>query len=277
MIIGISGKKGSGKDLAGEIIQYLSSQETSTFYAWQNAQKVYDKSITKNYRGGWEIKKFADKLKDITCMLLGCTREQLEDREYKEAKLGDEWKVWRVTLGTSSIKAGYNRISLFNTEEEARKYKSAMHNLFGAHIHSYHLTPRLILQLLGTEAGRQILHPNIWVNAVMSEYKGKYVGGADPYQDDPDVEYPPIEVFETDFPNWVITDVRFPNEAQAIKDKGGILIRLNRGLGDTGNHASETALDNYDGFDVVIANNGTIDDLIKKLVKVLDRHAKNEL
>ena len=31
-----------------------------------------------------EIKKFADKLKDIVCLLIGCTREQLEDQEFKK-------------------------------------------------------------------------------------------------------------------------------------------------------------------------------------------------
>ena len=35
----------------------------------------------------FEIKKFADKLKDIVCLLLGCTREQLEDRGIKSLSL----------------------------------------------------------------------------------------------------------------------------------------------------------------------------------------------
>ena len=30
------------------------------------------------------------------------------------------------------------------------------------------------------------------------------------------------------YPNWIITDVRFPNEADAIKGRGGIIIRVNR-------------------------------------------------
>lgn len=36
---------------------------------------------------GWEIVSFADKLKDITCVLSGCTREQLEDYDFKENEL----------------------------------------------------------------------------------------------------------------------------------------------------------------------------------------------
>ena len=70
--------------------------------------------------------------------------------------------------------------------------------------------------------------------------------------------------------NWIITDVRFPNEAQAIKDRGGILIRINRDNGtraiDVNAHLSETALDDYDGFDYVIDNDSdSVRDLIDKV------------
>lgn len=37
-------------------------------------------------------------------------------------------------------------------------------------------------------------------------------------------------ILPVNMPNWIITDVRFPNEAQAIKDRGGVLIRVNRPL-----------------------------------------------
>jgi hypothetical protein len=102
------------------------------------------------------------------------------------------------------------------------------------------LTPRKILQLLGTEAGRNIIHPNIWVNALFADFEDS---------------------------NWIITDVRFPNEAQAIKDRGGIVIRVERPGGEShcgGAHASETALDTYN-FDYVIDNEGNIDELIDKV------------
>jgi hypothetical protein len=52
----------------------------------------------------------------------------------------------------------------------------------------------------------------------------------------------------------VVADLRFPNECQAIKEDGGIVIGLTRGeKGD--NHASENALDDYP-FDVLIDNIG---------------------
>ena len=70
-------------------------------------------------------------------------------------------------------------------------------------------------------------------------------------------------------PNWIISDVRFPNEAKAIKDKGVILIRINRPGNDTGKHLSEIALDDYKNWNYVIDNNGTIEDLIEKVKQIL--------
>ena len=88
------------------------------------------------------------------------------------------------------------------------------------------------------------------------------------------------------YPSWAVTDVRFPNEAQAIKNRGGILIRVERNdyiFDDDGkriiptkeyvntnnkHHESETSLDNYE-FNHVIENNGTIEELIEKVKKIL--------
>ena len=93
-------------------------------------------------------------------------------------------------------------------------------------------------------------------------------------------------ILPINLPNWIITDTRFPNEADAVKSRGGINIRIERddyifdGAGkriiptkeyvNTSNkqHESETALDNYT-FDYVIDNNGTIEDLIIKVKEIL--------
>ena len=178
MIYGISGKKGSGKDLVGKIIQ-------------GNTQPPY------------RVMKFADKIKDIVCLLTGCSRDDLENREFKNKELGGEWN---------------------------------------------NMTPREFLQLLGTEACRNVIHPDIWVNALFANY-------------DTSSNYDS---------NWIITDVRFENECQAIKDRGGIIIRINRDSDVVDDHTSETALDNYDGFDFVVDNNGSIDDLTNNLIKIIN-------
>lgn len=53
----------------------------------------------------------------------------------------------------------------------------------------------------------------------------------------------------------IITDVRFKNEAKAIKDKGGLLIRMESNRSKEDNHESETDLDDYNDFDFNIINN----------------------
>jgi hypothetical protein len=59
----------------------------------------------------------------------------------------------------------------------------------------------------------------------------------------------------------VIADVRYPNEANAIKVLGGKVYRVERdGVGPANEHASENALEGYE-FDGSIRNDGTIDGL----------------
>ena len=222
-LIGISGKMGSGKDTVGKMLQYLSSR-------------------TLERKSDYQIKKFADKLKDMVCLLIGCTREQLEDREFKEKELGEEWnKLDKIAL------------LAYNKDNPLCHEKGYLHNT---------MTVRKLLQLLGTEAGREIIHPNIWVNALFADYKVYH---------EPSM-YPNGGGGKA--PNWIITDVRFPNEAKAIKDRGGIVIRVNRLDVDkfTANfpqtlHPSETALDDYE-FDRVIDNNGSIEELLEKVNKL---------
>lgn len=273
MIIGISGKIGSGKDTVGKVIQYLThSKELPTYEWWLKNYHINNLCPKSN----WQIKKFADKLKDMVCLLLGCAREQLEDREFKEKELGEEWWYWKLKNKLIPYIGNENYFSdPYLIEESLIK-----------------LTPRKLLQLLGTECGRQIIHPNIWVNALMSEYK--------PFIKD----YPQLttsggkELVEGEsyrmgkaiLPNWIITDVRFFNEAQAVKDKGGINIRINRNFCNCRSttdeivycekqcptkdisHPSETALDKYENWDFVINNHGTLEELIEQVKDFLTQY-----
>jgi hypothetical protein len=119
------------------------------------------------------------------------------------------------------------------------------------------MTYREFLQKLGTEAMREGLHTNVWVNALMADYKW-YVKEWDELGNETVGEYP----------NWIITDMRFPNELEAVEERKGITIRVVRSGTTVGTHASETALDDA-YFDHVISNNGTIEDLIEKVRQIL--------
>lgn len=95
---------------------------------------------------------------------------------------------------------------------------------------------RRTLQRLGTEAGRGVLGESVWVDAAMRRVDA--IDGS-----------------------VVVTDVRFPNEADAIREAGGIIVRVTRPgqvLGDT--HPSETSMDGYP-VHVEVTNDGTIEQL----------------
>lgn len=263
MIIGISGKKRAGKDLIGKIIQYLTSDPKVGFEEWLMFKSMH-KSIFK-------IVKYADKLKDIVCLLIGCTREQLENEEFKNTQLGEEWRVWKyeidedVNLFDGSVLLDNKGVFLSFEEAEAFVKEYKLINV--TNIYSEKVTPRKMLQFIGTDLLRNQLHPNIWVNATMADYTSShsYEMCSNPKD------------HESCYPNWIITDCRFPNEAEAIKERDGILIRVNR-FDENGMpwksddlHESETALDDYSGFDYTINNDSSIDKLIDAVKIILTK------
>lgn len=244
-IIGINGKIGAGKDLVGKIIQALTDKPTS----FDGMDVITEKDINYKVWDGPKFisMKFADALKDFICKLLNCTRKQLEDRDFKEGELGEEWWYWKLER-----EGGYgNTLLPYNTPRYILDTYEGLELI--------KTTPRLLLQLMGTECGRDILHPNIWVNALMSNYKPYYTS----YHD-------AIELY----PNWVITDMRFPNELEAVKSREGISIKVVRDNGtraiDIKPHESETALDNAE-FDYTIYNDGTIKDLVDTIRFILTK------
>jgi hypothetical protein len=118
----------------------------------------------------------------------------------------------------------------------------------------WEMTYREFLQKLGTEAMRDGLHTNVWVNALFADYKLWSDGRKSWY------------------PNWIITDMRFPNEMEAVEEKEGITIRVTRPdflSFEAMLHPSETALDDAK-FDYEIINDGTIEDLVDKVREILD-------
>ena len=223
MLIGVSGYSGVGKDTVGIIIQYLLCNSKEQVSIEEAISNYADNEWWLEENSGWEIKKFAGKLKDIASHLTGIDIEDFEDQEFKKTNLGTEW--W------TTCDEGYQP-----------------------------MTVREFLQKLGTDALRIGLHDNVWVNALMADYKPEWTtdeGAHDPVQE---------------LPNWIITDVRFPNEAQAIKNKGGIIIRVDRpGVVPINNHPSEIGLDDWK-FDYKIANVSDVVSLMFTVENILKHH-----
>ena len=369
-IIGISGRMGSGKNTVGDIIEKI---------CLTNEGPVF------------EQKSFAGKLKQIASLLTGIPVEKFEDQEFKKTLLSPEWG----TIHTNPL----NSIPVF---EDVR------------FLHM--MSVRELLQKLGTEAMRDGLHENVWVNALFSDYvpisdisksntyvddrlqhgykgtkiwstyhnikqrcnnpkhpryndyggrgitmceewlnditsfinwaiengynkgltidrvdnnkgyspdncrcvsyavqatntnlrkdnttgykgvsidrkngnriraniqikgKIKFLGYYDTFEEASEAyelaflerERLYLEEEKTNliYPSWCITDMRFPNEMDAVKEREGITIRVVRPGTESGTHPSETALDEAT-FDYEIINDGEIVDLIEKVKEIL--------
>lgn len=182
----------------------------------------------------FEIVGFATALKQIASILTGLPASSFEDQKVKKSVMLPIWNwISQFDNDTQTIVRG---IVLPGMEDRAKQY-----------------TYREFLQRVGTDAMRNNIHTDVWVNALMSKYDNAYLP------------------FDNDTPNWLIQDVRFPNEAAAIKQRGGVVIRIRRqGCKPVNAHPSETALDGY-AFDYAINNDGTLQDLELKVFATLNK------
>jgi len=109
-------------------------------------------------------------------------------------------------------------------------------------------TARHMLQTLGTEYGRNCIHPHIWTMCAESRIR-QFLGEGIPV---------------------VVDDCRFPNEAALIRRLGGELWRIERPSTERGtSHASEGSLDDYPLFDRRLTNDGTLLQLYSRVQSVV--------
>lgn len=100
-------------------------------------------------------------------------------------------------------------------------------------------SPRQLMQTLGTEWGRQIVSPTLWLDLAAREIESNRYCGY----------------------HSVVTDVRFDNEADMIRDMGGVIWHIQReNIPQVSAHASESGVSLKSG-DIIIDNNGTLNDL----------------
>jgi hypothetical protein len=151
---------------------------------------------------------------------------------------------------------GWDRELLEGRTKAAREWREQIDSWWATRLNMPNLTPRLILQLWGTEVCRRGFHDEIWIASVENKIRQSK-------------------------DNIVISDCRFPNEIASIRRAGGRVIRITRGQNpDWFNvakhnpelmstqypevHASEYSWASTD-FDFVIDNNGSIEDLYSQL------------
>lgn len=188
----------------------------------------------------FEVKKFAAKLYNIVSEMTGKSVEWLYAN--KEAPLGEDWKS--TTYYIRDVEGD----ELF----EGRDYDEFLDQLElleKNHPHEIEdqevvieYTPRLLLNVIGTQLFREQLHINVHVNMLFSDfYKGK---------------------------KWIIDDMRFPNEWRKVVELGGKTIFVRRGKDQKG--IVEGKLSGY-SFDYTINNNGNLDDLINSCIYIWER------
>jgi len=167
---------------------------------------------------------------------------------------------------------GWDRELLEGTTKSSREWREQLDVWWSERLNIPELTPRWVLQQWGTEVCRNGFHNDIWVASVENQLRKTK-------------------------DNIVITDCRFANEVNAIKNAGGITMRVERGerpkwydaavafnRGADGNSMwalSKTKLDKqkvhaseYSSvglkYDHYIDNNGSIDDLHTKVKSIIN-------
>jgi len=167
---------------------------------------------------------------------------------------------------------GWDRIMLEGTTKASRVWREQEDEWWSERL-GIKVTPRLVLQLWGTDVCRKAYHDDIWIASLENK----------------------LRKIEDDI---VISDCRFPNEIQAIKNLGGEVIRVIRGaepawyekaidcnagmkkigwsiakmvLEDQGIHASEYAWVGTD-FDHILDNNSTLDNLHQQVNDLVQGH-----
>lgn len=167
---------------------------------------------------------------------------------------------------------GWDRTLVDGRTQESRAWREQVDEWWANRLNIPNLTPRWVLQFWGTEVFRQGFHSDIWIASLENKLRKTK-------------------------DNIVVTDVRFSNEIDAIRNAGGIVVRIKRGpdpewfedaisfnqgpvknfnwalskakLEKLGVHASEYSWAGSK-FDYIVENNSTIDDLYKQLHTIIN-------
>lgn len=182
LLIGLHGDAGAGKDsVADFILEWFHYNYGSSY----NARRY----------------SFAKPVYELAAVILGVTPEFLARRNGKET---NQW--FHVTQSSlERARNVWNKYGLDRYEDFAYvwpifedKYLNpqSCFNVGGDGLYSLYISPRKMLQLIGTELGRELVSQSIWTDTLLFQLE----------QDVPDAA--------------VVTDVRFDNEGVIIHDNG---------------------------------------------------------
>jgi hypothetical protein len=159
-----------------------------------------------------------------------------------------------------SILFNWNRDLLEGSTKESREWREKIDNWWSEKLNIPNLTPRWVLQNIGTNVFRDHFHQDIWVKALERQ------------------------LFKYD--RVIITDCRFSNEYEMLKNQNANIIKIVRDEPDwfknyiynsiepVDIHKSEYIWANFK-FDYVINNCGTLNDLEKESKIIYDKFYDN--
>jgi len=143
-----------------------------------------------------------------------------------------------------SIIFSWDRKLLEGNTTKSRKFRETIDNWWSKELQK-EITPRKMLQFIGTDLFRNNFHKDIWVKIIERK------------------------LINNNSKNIVITDCRFLNESEIIKKLGGIIIKINRNINNIDIHSSEqqitTIKPNY-----IIENDKDINHLYQQTKKIMD-------
>ena len=245
-IIGIAGKKNSGKDTVASMINYIFAKgiTAATYREWLMCRASFD--ATHKHR----ITHFADSLKDCLSIIYHIPRQYFDDREYKD-NMYYNLRTGEFICKDKVTQRG-NHYFVIDTE-------TLNHSSIREQIETYDellplITIRTLMQYFGTNICRECLQSDIWIKATMAK------------------------AIDICLANrlCLIPDVRFTNEATAIQTNesslyGGVIM-VRRNNNDSNDnidyHSSEIVTFSTD---YSIANNGIIMELFYKVVEICQK------
>lgn len=240
-IIGFAGKKQSGKGTSANILHGIVLAQKGMVSDWNidGNGKLYIETKNANGETGWGE--------------FDVTRKDPDFVQWAEYNM---WPYVKIYSFADALK--WIAVDLFNIPKELVFGNDAQKNTIVPHLlwenmpglrdepkrkkWSGPMTVREFLQYFGTNVCRKIYEP-IWTRYTINKIQQEGTELA------------------------IVADVRFPNEVEAITDAGGSVYKLTRTI-SSDNHASETALDNYEKFTKVINNNAngyTIENLVQDI------------
>lgn len=174
----------------------------------------------------------------------------VEEHNFKKISFADALK------DGVAVMFGWDRADLEGDTHNSREFRE-LPDLFWTAETGKTITPRLVLQLVGTECMRNGFYDGIWVSIVKQK------------------------LLQDLNANWVIPDTRFPNEINMIHDVGGKTWRVKRGKDPDWFHALrenniipiDVHPSEYEWvrseFDQIIENEDTLQDLKNQILSLL--------